>query len=145
MIRQVSAVLLVGSLTASTAWAQTPTSDDKDASRTLTGCVTASGAPQAPWMFADGETGIEYRLTGKSVKKYSGKRVEIVGGPRTSKLVIRGGLFPSPNIAAQAGAIDPVRAAIAAQPGGSESGTGRVDLLPEFRVARVRVVEGACE
>ena len=87
--------------------------------------------------------GGRYRLTGKSVRKYAGRMVRLVGGPQGKKLSIRGGLWPSPNVAAQAGAIDPAQASIARQPGGT-SGTGGFDL-PEFRVVSVRGVDGACK
>lgn len=144
--------LLVTVLLAATASAsgQTPTADkdkgDKATPVTMSGCVTNGGSPQTAVTFADGDTGNKYRLTGKSVKQYTGQRVEIVGGtPPARKIAIKGGLYPSPNVAAQAGALDPAKAAIAAQPGGPESGTGAVDLLPEFRVSRVRVVPGACQ
>lgn len=142
MFKHLCLVLALAGLAATPLMAQA--TGDKDR-RTLTGCVAESGVPQAPVTFADSETGAEYRLTGKGLKKYAGQRVEIVGGPRTSRFVIRGGLFPSPNVAAQAGALDPVKIAIAGQPGGSESGTGRVELLPEFRVSRVRALEGSCQ
>jgi hypothetical protein len=57
---------------------------------------------------------------------------------------VKGGLLPSPNVAAQAGAIDPGQAAVASQPGGTASGTGSVDV-PLFRVDRVRALGGSCQ
>ena len=86
--------------------------------------------------------GDRYRLTGKDIKKFAGKKVEVVQS--TSKnFGIKGGLYPSPNVAAQAGALDPVQSAIATQPGsGAATGTG--PDLPEFRVGRVRAVQGEC-
>jgi hypothetical protein len=78
------------------------------------------------------------------MKKYAGRRVEIVGGVVSSpRLKIVGGLLPSPNAAAQAGAMDPSQAAIAGGAGGAGSGTGNVEL-PEFRVKTVRPVAGSC-
>ena len=56
-------------------------------------------------------------------------------------LTIKGGLTPSPNVAAQAGAMDPARAAMAAA--GGAAGPGTVDL-PEFKVKSVRPVSGGC-
>ena len=118
----------------------------KDAPVTLSGCVGRSGAPQDPVTFAEASTGDQYRLTGRGLKKYAGRRVEIIGGtPVPKRFSVRGGLYPSPNIAAQAGAIDPGKAAIARMPGGSESAAGTGELLPEFRVTRVRVLDGSCQ
>jgi hypothetical protein len=51
-------------------------------------------------------------------------------------------LWPSPNVAGQAGAIDPAQASIARQPGGAASGAGME--LPELRVVSVRGIDGSC-
>ena len=111
---------------------------------TLSGCVGTNQGPQTPVTFSDGDSGDRYRLTGRNLKKYAGQRVEIVGLPgKTSKLAVKGGLYPSPNVAAQAGALDPSKAAIALQPGSPETGIGAD--LPEIRVSRVRVLEGSCK
>jgi hypothetical protein len=56
-------------------------------------------------------------------------------------LTIKGGLLPNPNVAAQAGAMDPARAAMASA--GGAAGPGAVDL-PEFKVKSVRPVSGGC-
>jgi hypothetical protein len=109
----------------------------------LSGCVSQDRAAPSTFTFAQTGTGTKYRLGGASVRKYVGQLVEIVGAPVGRRLTIRGGLFPSPNVAAQAGALDPVQAAIATQPGGPNSGTG-TDELPEFHVTRVRAL-GSCE
>jgi hypothetical protein len=108
---------------------------------TLTGCV--SGKPGATGAFTLKEAdGVTYRLSGKGMRKFAGQMVELVGGSQ-KRLSIRGGLLPSPNIAAQAGALDPAQVAIASQPGGTAtSGTG--SDLPEFHVARVRGIDGEC-
>jgi hypothetical protein len=50
-----------------------------------------------------------------------------------------GGLYPSANVAAQAGAIDPAQAAAAVLAGGAGPGT---DV--ELRVQRVRRLAGSC-
>jgi hypothetical protein len=108
----------------------------------LVGCV--SDAPGASGAFTfDESTGSKYRLTGKSVRKYAGRMVKVVGGPQGRKLSISGGLWPSPNAAGQAGAIDPAEDSISRQPGGAASGTGTGNL-PEFRVVSVRTVDGSC-
>lgn len=108
----------------------------------LVGCV--SDQPGATGSFTiDESTGSRYRLTGKSVRKYAGRMVRVVGGPQGRKLSIGTGLWPSANAAGQAGAIDPAQESIARQPGGGASGTGTVDL-PEFRVVRVSGIDGSC-
>src|SRR5438046_3203185 len=89
----------------------------------LTGCVSGRPGASGDFTFLDSTSGGKYRLTGKSVRKYAGHRVEIVGGSGTKRLSVRGGLLPSPNVAAQAGALDPAQAAIASQPGGPSTGT----------------------
>jgi hypothetical protein len=83
-------------------------------------------------------------LTGKNLKKFVGRRVEILGGPPGRRVTFRTGLWPSPNVAAQAGAMDPAQAAIANLPGGAADAVG-VSPLPEFHVSQLRGVEGACE
>jgi hypothetical protein len=111
---------------------------------TLSGCVSRAPSSGGNFTFVDGSTGAEYRLTGRGISKFAGQKVEIVGGSGAKRLVIRGGLTPSPNIAGQASAIDPAQAAVASRPGGGSTGTGSVNL-PEFRVNRVRAIEGACQ
>ena len=76
------------------------------------------------------------------MKKFAGRRVQVVGAPVNRRLTIRGGLVPSPNVAAQAGAIDPGKAAVAAI-GGGTTGSGTVEL-PTFKVARVSAAQGEC-
>ena len=70
-------------------------------------------------------------------------RVEIVGGPPGKRVAFRTGLWPSPNTAAQAGGMDPARAAVAALPGGASDTAGPL-TLPEFRVIQLRSIEGGC-
>lgn len=108
----------------------------------LVGCVSDQPGATGSFTFAE-SGGSKYRLTGKSVRKYAGRMVKLVGGPQGKKLSIGTGLWPSANVAGQAGAIDPAEASIARQPGGAASGTGTIDL-PEFRVVTVRGVEGSC-
>ena len=84
----------------------------------LVGCV--SDDPGASGSFTlDESGGSRYRLTGKSVRKYAGSMVRLVGGPH------------------------PAQASSARQPGGAASGTGGGNL-PEFRVVSVRRIDGYC-
>lgn len=102
-----------------------------DKALTLLGCVQRD-ENQADWFtLSDKTTGATYHLTGRPVRAYVWRNVRIVGG-----------LVPSPNIAAQAGAIDPTKAAMASL-GTNAPGAGNVEPL-EFRVTQVRRLTGSC-
>ena len=104
---------------------------------TMTGCVQKSEAPGGGYTLTE-DTPV-YRLTGVDVRDYVGRRVEIAGAaPR--KMTITGGLLPSPNVAAQAGSMDPARAATAAADAAMRNGTG----APEFRVRAIKPITGSC-
>jgi hypothetical protein len=133
-----SCFVLAGVAAAQSPPASSPTSRPVE----LVGCVSNQPGVSGAFTF-DESSGSKYRLTGKSVRKYAGKMVRLVGGPQGGKLSIRGGLWPSANAAGQAGATDPAQASIARQPGGGGSGTGGADL-PEFRVVSVRTIDGSC-
>src|SRR4051812_31106006 len=99
---------------------------DPKAPVTLNGCVARdyTDAKNGSTYTFLSEDGGRYRLSGKSVSKYSGMAVLVTGRIDNKKVKFVGGLYPSPNIAAQAGAIDPGVAAVAAMPGGSATGVG---------------------
>src|SRR5436853_1896016 len=81
---------------------------DPNAPLTMNGCVTRDYTDSKnanAYTFVDNIDGSRYRLSGKSVSKYSGMSVEVVGIINPKKVKLVGGLYPSPNIAAQAGAI----------------------------------------
>jgi len=107
----------------------------------LTGCVAKGNGPRE-YTVTDEENGT-YRVTGSGIDRYVGRRVEIAGRPDTSRLKVVGGLYPTPNVAAQAGSMDPVRAFMAAMPGGPAGATGDV-ALPTFKVKSVRTLGGGC-
>jgi len=119
---------------------------DPNAPVTMTGCVardyTDSKNANA-YTFIDNVDGNRYRLAGKSVSKYSGMSVQVVGIVDTKKLRVAGGLWPSPNVAAQAGSIDVATAAVAALPGGPTTGVGNVEL-PVLNVTRLSLGQGEC-
>ena len=143
MVKMSAVALLSCIVPVAIAEAQTPPAKSGTARSPveLVGCV--SDQPGASGSFTlDESSGSKYRLTGKSVRKYAGQMVRLVGGPQGRKLSISGGLWPSANVAGQAGAIDGAKESIARQPGGGGSGTG-VEL-PEFRVVSVRGLEGSC-
>ena len=114
---------------------------DGDKIISLSGCVVRNEKMADQFTIKDAGEGI-YRLTGVKVRDYLGQRVEIAGAVvETKRLTIKGGLSPNANVAAQAGAMDPARAAMAAA--GGAAGPGSVDL-PEFKVKNVRPVIGGC-
>lgn len=121
----------------------TPASPPPRTPITLTGCVSDTPDAAGWFMFHESERGSRVRLAGKGVRDDVRQPVEIVGRPEAKRVSIRGGLWPSPNVAAQAGAIDHAQEAIAHQPGGGTSGTGAPIL--QFRVTRLRGVNGACQ
>jgi hypothetical protein len=110
----------------------------------LNGCIARDRIMPGQFTFLVNEGGGKYRLTGKGLKNFVGRRVEIIGGPPGKGVTFRTGLLPSPNVAAQAGALDPAQAAIANLPGGAADANASAPL-PEFRVIRLRHVEGACQ
>jgi hypothetical protein len=110
----------------------------------LVGCVSAK-ADRGNYTFTDSAEGNQrYRLTGKDVGRFAGKKVEVTEESAPKKFQIKGGLYPSPNVAGRAGALDPVQAGIATQRGSGET-SGTLADLPEFRASRVRAVTGACQ
>jgi hypothetical protein len=137
--------LVVGAVFVGAAHAQqSSSSQDKRSSIELTGCISNSPGSSGAFTFTDSKSGSAYRLTGKGVRKFAGQMVRLVGGPQGKRLSIRGGLWPSPNAAGQAGGTDAAQDSIARQPGGAGSGTGGNEL-PEFYVMSVRGLEGACK
>src|SRR5215468_684030 len=68
----------------------------------LSGCISRDIARPGQFNFLDNDSGDKYRLTGKGLKRFVNHRVEIVGGPPGKSVAFRTGLWPSPNVAAQA-------------------------------------------
>jgi hypothetical protein len=97
---------------------------------TLVGCVQPDAA-RPEWFTLSDKRGTTYHLTGANVKAHVWRNVRILGG-----------LVPSPNLTAQAGAIDQTKAAMVYQ-GASPPGTGNSGPL-EFSVTRVQRVTGSC-
>ena len=124
-----TAVALPGAQSGQTSTSPPPAAATKTI--TLTGCIQLDAARPEWFTLSDTKTGTKYRLTGANVRAYVWRNVRIVGG-----------LVPSPNIAAQAGAIDQTKAAMANQ-GSNPPGTGNIAPL-EFNVARVRRLTGSC-
>jgi hypothetical protein len=140
---KISLALALAVLSASTlaAQAKKPAADPKTKTISLSGCIVRGETAPDQYTLDDQAEG-KYRLTGLSLRDYIGQRVQIAGGVvQTKRLKIKTGLTPDANTAAQAGAMDPARAAMAAA--GGSAGPGTVDL-PEFKVKSVRPVDGGC-
>ena len=109
----IAAAALV-TLLAGAAVAQHPPANQgsKNGPVTLDGCVaTSQSAKNAFTLDDDGQT---YVLKGVDVRDFVGKHVQVIGA-LPKRFTIVGGLYPSANVAGQAGAIDPGKAAIAAK------------------------------
>jgi hypothetical protein len=121
-----------------------PTAPKKDTKPiAMTGCLSQDATTPGAFTFSDAKTGAKYRLSSVDTQKDAGKRGEISVGTGALRVTIRGGLVPSPNVAAQAGAIDASKLAIASQPGGANAGTGNV-RLPEFQATEIKTIKGSC-
>jgi len=95
------------------------------------GCVQAANGSTSKFSLTDQKRGITYLLTGKDISAYEGKKVRIVGG-----------LVPNANVAAQAGAIDPGKAAIESR-GQGLAGTGNI-RVEDFFVSTIKAMKGTC-
>ena len=110
---------------------------------TLSGCAQRDEKAPSQVKFTDTKSHETYRLTGLDIREYLGRPIQIDGGFGATGLKIAGGLLPNPNVAAQAGAMDPARAAVAGAAGIGPTGA-TVDIQ-EFRVKAIRPGSGACE
>jgi hypothetical protein len=139
------ALLLAQAQPAEPAKAEPAKKVDPNAPVTMSGCVSrdyTDSKNASAYTFISDEGG-RYRVSGKSVSKYSGMSVQVVGVIDTKRVKVVGGLWPTPNVAGQAGNIDPGKAAIAAMPGGGATGTGNVDL-PVLNVTKLSLGAGEC-
>ena len=109
---------------------------------TMNGCIVRDSSTAKDFTFTDSANGFKYHLSGQDVSKFAGQPLQIVGVVDTRKLKVKTGLYPSPNVAAQAGAMDPGKAHVAAL-GGGTTGSGSGDI-PTFKVAQVAAIQGEC-
>ena len=127
-------------ITAAPLAAQTSKKSSAPKTVTLTGCVAED--PSSKNLTIEDQSG-SYRLSGMNIRDFLGQKVEVAGSVyQSKKLVIRGGLTPSPNLAAQAGAIDQTQ--IANETHGGSAPTGDVQL-PEFRVKSIKPLGTGCK
>jgi hypothetical protein len=122
---------------------QPPAPAPKPTPITMTGCVSATAATSGQYTFAEAEGLREYRLDGKDISKFAGRRVEVIGGESGKGLTVKGGLWPAPSGGARGVAIDPAQEAVARNRPGNNDGTARA--VPEFRVSRIRLANGVCK
>jgi hypothetical protein len=143
-LRHLSGLLIVAAASgAATQTTTTPPARSPSRTLTLSGCVQRSETSTDQYMLIDRKDKTTYRLSGSDVRDYVGRPVQVVGGVVASKrLQISGGLKPTPNVAAQAGAMDPSQAATAAA-GGAAPGSGPVPTL-EFKIKSIRPADGGC-
>ena len=102
----------------------------------LSGCIQRSDVEANQFTLLDATDGSIYRLSGADVRPHIGRRVRIVGG-----------LVPSANVAAQAGAIDPAEAAVAtvtATTAANENIHPGGNAPREFHITLVRPLSGTC-
>jgi hypothetical protein len=137
------AILTLMTATSGVAASQEPSkpTKTKQASNllTLVGCIAPNPQQPGGYVLSDTEQATSYRLTGTNVREYAGRRVQL-SGVAPKRLRIVGGLYPSPNMAAQGG-LDPVKAAMAAADGSATRGAAP---LSEFQVRSVREITGEC-
>ena len=138
-------VLIATSAVATAQQPPTPTANDKEAAAkrsnlvALVGCVSPNPNQPGGFVLSEADQLSQYKLTGSGLREFAGKRVQIYGEP-PKRLKVVGGLYPTPNIAAEGGH-DPVKAAMAAAtPANTPGGVA----LPEFRVKSIQVVTGSC-
>ncbi len=110
---------------------------------TLSGCVERDQKTPDQFTIRDAKQHRTFRLTGFDLREYLDKPVQVDGGLVVKGVTIKGGLTPTPNVAAQAGAMDPSRAAVAAQT--QATGTGSDEEMQEFLVKAVRAMSGTCK
>src|SRR5437879_2383951 len=112
---------------------------------TLSGCIQPDDTAPDRYTITDTKAGTTYRLIGTGLRDYLGSPVQVDGGVVVKGITIKGGLQPNPNVAAQAGAIDPGRAAIASSPGSAPVGSVDNVAPQDFRVKTVRRGAGSCQ
>lgn len=137
-----SAVIVAAAASAVAAQSSAPAKKPPK-SMTVTGCVGEDAANAGHYTLQDFSNGTSYRLAGTDLRQYLGRRVSVVGSEQRAKLKIVGGLVPNPNIAAQGGAVDPTRAAMAAQGSEGNARPGTIEV-PELKVKTVHAVPGDC-
>ncbi len=119
-----------------------PSQDQKSPSKplTLSGCVQGLGGTDQYTLWDPTPSRKEapvYRLSGVELKLFAGHRVRVVGG-----------LVPSTNVAAQAGALGPPQSSMVSvggvNAGGNPVTPAGTTPLPELRVKSIKLLTGTC-
>src|SRR4051812_25506376 len=97
-------LLLIGSGTSSATQSSSPKKKPPKVIA-LSGCVQRDENAPQQYVINDAHEGT-YRVTGKDFREFLGKPVTVDGGVVVKGFAVKGGLTPTPNIAAQAGALD---------------------------------------
>jgi len=107
---------------------------------TLSGCATPNSDERKTFTFVEAASGETYILKGIDARTAVGKQMQVTG-TLTRRVRIAGGLYPSSNVAAKAGSIDPSHAALAAQ---HQPDAQSSKPAIEVNVKSVRLVPGSC-
>jgi hypothetical protein len=110
---------------------------------TTTGCISSKPETSGQYTFT-GADGLAQQIDGKGIRKFAGRRVELVLGPPGKGLTIRPGLWPPPSGGARGVALDPAQEIVLRQPGGGGAGVGAPEGVVAV-VSRVRPMPGACK
>lgn len=136
------ATAIVAAAASSSAVPQSSSSKKAPKIISLSGCIERDDKTPDQFTITDPKAGGTYRVSGKDFLEFLGRPVQLDGGVVVKGFSIKGGLQPNPNIAAQAGAIDPGRAAV--QAASQPTATSPNAETPEFRVKAIHATGGTC-
>ena len=150
-MKRILLTILISAVAAATLGAQTgsgssttqKTSTAAPVTMSLIGCVGTGNAAGDAFTLSKVDRTIADRLSGVNMRRDVGYRVTVFGSSDSARVKILGALIPSPNAAAQAGALDPVKAAVAADP--FLTSPAGVQQPPRFRVRSGRGLTVACD
>src|ERR1051325_193232 len=128
---RIALLVVLGAVTVS---AQKPAKPPKTI--TLSGCVERDATKPEDFKLTDLKAKKTYRLPRAAFRDHPRPPRPARGGVGGEGLKVRGGLPPNANIAAQAGALDPSRAAVQAATAGST--VGPTTDVQDFKVKTIR-------
>src|SRR6185295_1340188 len=94
--------MLIAAVVAAQTIATRPTATEKNtpAMMTVSGCISRDAATPGSYLSSETRTGLTDRLSASDWRKGADQRGQIVVGTGSRRVTIRGGLVPSPNVAA---------------------------------------------
>lgn len=119
-----------------------PPSQSSPRTLTLTDCIRALPVASRPFL-QEPDDRRRTPATGRRFQRFVGHGKEWIWRLGSKRVTIRGGLWPSANVAAQVGALDPAQEALARQPGSASTGTGSVPAASWS--TRTNRVSGVCQ